>query len=333
MSSPRRIVFPRKGDVELQSFDLPKPANHEVRVATQYSLMSIGTETTILHQRYAAHTHFDRMFSFPQLQTGVQAVGIVEEKGSEVEEFEIGQRVFFRIAHRSHAVISAAACSAVPTALSARDACWCGLAKTAFRAAWAAPFQLGGQVLIVGAGPVAQMLVRWARASGMQDIVVVDPAASRLPYARSGGATAAMAASLVEAGETVSEIWPVDGPALIVDSTGNPQVMHQALSVLGRYGKLLLLGDTGYPNEQTLSSQVMSEGLSIQATHDSHDRDGWDQRRIDRLFFDLAVRGQFDVTDLVTHEFHPEQCVEAYQLVEEQRDSVMGLIYDWQAQA
>lgn len=328
MSQARRIIFPSKGEVELQAFDLPEPREHEVRVAIRYSLMSIGTETTILHQRYAKHTHFDHMFSFPQLQTGVQAVGVIEAKGSAVDEFETGQRVFVRMAHRSHAVLPALDCSPVPDAMNERDACWCGLAKTAFRAAWAAPFRIGGQVLVVGAGPVAQMLVRWASAAGMQDIIVVDQAAARLPFAKAGGATTTIAASLAEAGDDIATALHNAAP-LIVDTTGNPEVMQQAQAVLGSYGKLLLLGDTGYPQQQTLSSHIMSKGLSVQATHDSHDRDGWDQRRIDSLFFDLVTRAQFNLSGLITHEFAPEQCERAYRLVEEHRNKVMGLVYVW----
>ena len=75
---PKRIIFPEKGQVELQAFEPPEPGPADVKVRTLYSLMSIGTETVILHQRYAPDTHFAKIFSFPQLKTGVQAVGVDE---------------------------------------------------------------------------------------------------------------------------------------------------------------------------------------------------------------------------------------------------------------
>jgi len=37
MNSQQRTIFPRKGEVAPPSFDLPEPAEDEVRVATQYS--------------------------------------------------------------------------------------------------------------------------------------------------------------------------------------------------------------------------------------------------------------------------------------------------------
>ena len=76
---PHRIVFPEKGVVELREFTLPDTGPDEIRVRTLYSLMSIGTETAILHKKYAPGTHYDKIFSFPQLKTGVQAIAVVEE--------------------------------------------------------------------------------------------------------------------------------------------------------------------------------------------------------------------------------------------------------------
>ena len=71
---PKRIIFPQKGQVVLEDFSLPPMGAGDIRVRTLYSLMSIGTENIILQQKYAPDTHFAKMFSFPQLKTGVQAV-------------------------------------------------------------------------------------------------------------------------------------------------------------------------------------------------------------------------------------------------------------------
>ena len=326
---PKRIVFPERGRVELQPFDLPAPGPDELRVRTLYSLMSIGTETIILHQRYDPDTHFGRMFSFPQLKTGVQAVAEIEEVGSAVDEFAIGDRIFMRMAHGSHQVLPAANCSRVPDGLDPKSACWCGLAKTAFRAAWAGRFELGGHALIIGAGPVGQMTIRWATTAGLREIAVVDLSAFRLEHARRGGATQTICGDAADHFDQIGALNDGAGPALIVDTTGNPDVLRSALAVAARFGKVILLGDTGYPQRQCLTSDVMTKGLTIQATHDSQDRDGWTQRRIDEVFFGSVGRGSFNLAGLITHEFSPEDCAAAYAVADEQRESVMGILYDW----
>jgi len=326
---PRRIVFPAKGQVALEKFELPELGPGDVKVRTLYSLVSTGTETTILHRKYAPDTHFSRMFSFPQLKTGVQAVGEIEQVGGEVTEFSVGDRVFMRMAHGSHQVLEAERCSIIPHGIDLKSACWCGLAKTAFRAAWAGEFHPGGHVLIIGAGPVGQMVVRWASAAGMNTIVAVDVSDFRLAFAIKGGATSTICGDVAGQMEIISRMDNGKGPSLVIDSTGNPDVFRSALSASAKFGKVILLGDTGFPDRQCLTSDVMTKGLTIQATHDSHDRDGWTQRRIDELFFTRVQDGRYDLSGLITHEFSPAECEAAYALAEQQREKVMGILYDW----
>lgn len=326
---PKRIVFPEKGRVELQEFDLPDVGPTDVRVRTLYSLMSIGTETTILHQKYAPGTHYDSIFTFPQLKTGVQAIGEVESTGPAASDFRVGDRIYMRMAHGSHQVISESLCSPVPDGIDLKSACWCGLAKTAYRAAWAGRFERGGSVLVIGAGPVGQMTVRWAHAMGVSELVVADLSRMRLDHAARGGATLTLHGSVGDFADAISRMNDGQGPPLVVDTTGSPPVFALALAAAGRFGKVLILGDTGFPGQQCLTSDVMTKGLTIQATHDSHDVDGWTQRRVDALFFDLVKQQRFDLDRLITHEFSPVECSEAYALASARREQAIGILYDW----
>jgi 2-desacetyl-2-hydroxyethyl bacteriochlorophyllide A dehydrogenase len=328
-SMGQRIIFPKKGEVSFETFDERAPNADEVVVRALYSVMSIGTETTILHAKYGPDTHFAKRFSFPQLKTGVQTIGRIEAVGTEVREFSRGERVFIRFGHASHVTLPAAACSLVPETVDLKNACWCGLAKTAFRAAHAAPFTLGGRVLIIGAGPVGQMALRWAVAAGVADLAVIDVAPLRLTLARRGGAAACFEGRIDSLRETLLAHTEGLGFDVIVDTTGSPVVLPEALGAAAMFGRVILLGDTGYPERQHLTSDMMTKGLSIIATHDHQDRGGWTQRRIDSLFFKLVLAGRFSLDGLITHEFHPADCKAAYALASDQRDDALGILFDW----
>jgi threonine dehydrogenase-like Zn-dependent dehydrogenase len=325
----RHIIFPAAGEVALVDYPLPQPEAGCIRIKTLYSLMSIGTETTILHQRYAQDSHFARMFSFPQLQTGVQAVGVVETSGGTDSEFKPGDLVYMRMGHGSHQVLPEAECSPVPDSVDLKQACWCGLAKTAYRAAWAAGLAEGKNVLVIGAGPVGQMVVRWASALGCSEIAVADVSAQRLEYAQVGCATPLPCGDITELLPSIAALNQGRGPSLVIDSTGNPAVFQPALAAAAQFGKVILLGDTGFPNRQCLSSDLMTKGLTLQATHDSHDLDGWTQRRVDELFFRTLSENRFPLEGMISHEFLPQQCAEAYTLAEQQRQHTMGILFDW----
>jgi 2-desacetyl-2-hydroxyethyl bacteriochlorophyllide A dehydrogenase len=255
---PKRIIFPAKGQVVLEKFELPGLGAGDIRVRTLYSLMSIGTETIILNQRYDPGTHFAKIFSFPQLKTGVQAVAEVEEVGNSVSEFKTGDHIYMRMAHGSHQVLAAEACSPIPSGIDLKSACWAGLAKTAFRAAWAAPFEAGQHVLIIGAGPVGQMAIRWAAVAGVGSLAVADLSATRLEYAKQGGATHLFNTDIAECIDEILAINQGEGPSVVVDVTGSPAVFTHALAAAAQFGKVILLGDTGYPARQCLSSDVIA---------------------------------------------------------------------------
>ncbi len=330
---PKRIIFPEKGRVVLESFELSIPEPEQIKVRTCYSLMSIGTESIILHQKYDPDTHFANMFSFPQLKTGVQAIGEVEETGRNVKEYRPGDIVYMREAHASHQVLAAAACSPVPPEMDLKSACWCGLAKTAFRAAWAGRLVPGQHVLVIGAGPVGQMLLRWASLADVDTLAVVDISSFRLEHASRGGATLTIAGEIEQSMKEIQAINDGEGPGIVIDTTGNAAVFKHALRTAGRFGKVILLGDCGYPSRQCLSSDVMTKGLSIQATHDSHDRDGWTQRKVDAHFFQQVEQGKFNLEQLISHEFTPDQCVDAYAQVDQRREETMGVLFDWSKEA
>ncbi|MFT5350209.1 MAG: threonine dehydrogenase-like Zn-dependent dehydrogenase, partial [Gammaproteobacteria bacterium] len=140
--------------------------------------------------------------------------------------------------------------------------------------AWAGSFNVGQHILVIGAGPVGQMAVRWAASAEVTTLAVADISSHRLEHASRGGATLTMDRDIAQCMEEIKAIDSGKGPSVVVDTTGNAMVFRHALSAAGQFGKVIILGDSGYPSKQCMSSDVMTKGLTIQATHDSHDRDG-----------------------------------------------------------
>jgi 2-desacetyl-2-hydroxyethyl bacteriochlorophyllide A dehydrogenase len=327
-SDARRLVFPGKQQVIIESFDPGLPVDGQVRVRTRLSLMSTGTENIVFNRLFDAGTHWDRWVKYP-FHPGYTSVGTVEAVGAKVDSLKIGDRVAFRETHRSHAVIKAADCFPIPDNIPDEHAVWFSLAKITFVGARAADYRLGDSALIIGAGPIGQMSLRWARAAGVSSLLVVDPAAHRMPLAEAGGATGLITASIVEAREAILQAGNGKLPRVVIDSTGNAAVFSTALELAADRGKVILMGDTGQPARQALTSDVIMRGLTIVGAHDGHDTPEWHNATITQLFFNLAASGRFPLDGLTSHVFKPEQCTEAYATANRDRAMTMGILFDW----
>lgn len=327
---PERLVFPGKQRVELEAFDPPAPDNGQVKVKTLCSLISTGTENIVFNRLFDTGTHWDNWVKYP-FYPGYAVVGEVIEKGSEVEGLKPGDRVVLRAGHASHHVVPADRVFAVPEGIKAESAPWFALAKITFMGARAARHALGDDVLIIGAGPIGQMSIRWAAASGAETIVVVDPMEKRLAMAKRGGATAVIGQSIGESEAEIRKANHGELPRVVLDTTGNPKVLAAALPLVVKHGRMVLMGDTGTPAGQHLTSDVIMKGVTIVGAHDSHETPEWQASRIYRLFFELAATGRFDLDGLNTHVFRPDQCSEAYEVANTQRDQTMGMLFDWRS--
>ncbi len=321
----RRLVFTGKQSIDLEQFSLPAPALGEIRVRTEYSLMSTGTENIVLNRLFDPGTHWDQWVKYP-FYPGYCAAGTVETDG---EQLRAGDKVVYRGGHRSHGNVPEADCFPIPSGIAIESAPWFALAKIAFQGVRAAQYKVGDNVLIVGAGPIGQMSVRWAKAAGTASITVVDAVPERLSLATQGGATTVISSPIGEAQEAILKSSKGQLPNIVIDSTGHPQVFSAVLGLVEQFGKVVLLGDTGTPASQSLTHDVVARGLTIVGAHDCHNTPQWNDRTITELFFSMVASGRFSLDGLNTHVFRPAEYQSAYNIANRERAKTMGILFDW----
>jgi 2-desacetyl-2-hydroxyethyl bacteriochlorophyllide A dehydrogenase len=323
---PHRIQFLDKGVVDYTPFEREPVGPGEVRMVARLSLISTGTEGICLHRMFEPETHWDEWVKYP-FRSGYCLLGTIDEVGSDVVGLKVGQRVVSRAAHASEAVVKASQALPVPEELSDDQAVWFALATIGFMGAKAGQFKLGDYVLVVGAGPVGQMALRWAVAGGARHAVILDPIAARLEMARQGGATGVIQGLV---GEIPLEPY-FDGqlPRVVVDATGHAPLFAKCLRLPRHSGTVVLLGDSGTPSKQHLTLDVVRRGIKIHGAHISHETPEWTEQTVVDFFFDLCRRGRFNVDELITHRFPSHQCKEAFALTTDRRDETMGVVFDW----
>ena len=332
-----KILFTGKNRVEVVSETIPAPEPHEIQVRTRQSLISTGTECIVLGRKYAPGTHWDQWVqSQPSgFLPGYLNAGEVVAVGAQVQDFKRGDRVACRAGHRQLFNVAADRALPIPEGVSDEEATWFGLAKITQVGVRRAEHRLGDTVVVIGLGLLGQLVTQYARISGAREVIAIDTAPLRLELAKAHGATHTLKMGVENALDSVKEITQGRLADVVYDITGHPAVFAPALGLARRFGTLLLLGDTGSPGEQRLTSDVVVRGVKIVGAHDGHatatvtDTDFWTEHNMERLFFTYVARGQMKVTDLVTHHFSPQEAPEAYNLLQTDRDNVMGVVFDW----
>lgn len=239
----------------------------------------------------------------------------------------VGTRVCTRLGHASHGNVRAADCIRVPAGVPSELAPWAKLAQVAFAGIRAGEVGLGDEVLVIGAGPIGQMVARWALAAGALHVTVADMSKDRLRLAMDAGATATLDAPLADSSAALLAAHAGVLPTRVIDTTGNPAVFADALNVAGERGTVVLLGDPGEPSKLRLTASLTTSGLRVVGVHHTHGMA--EQPLVFELFFRLLADQRFATHGLNTHMWRPSQCSEAYELLQSSRSSTMGMLFDW----
>jgi 2-desacetyl-2-hydroxyethyl bacteriochlorophyllide A dehydrogenase len=347
VAQSRAIIFTGRDEVAIIDESVPEPQAGEVLIKAKRTLISTGTEGICLSRLFAPDSHWDRWVQYP-FHPGYSMVGEVVAVGPGVKGISEGDRFALRKPHQEYVTVSVVVPEAqalltqpsselypVPTGVSDEEAPWAGLATIVQNGVRRAHHQLGETVVIIGLGLLGQLTVQYVRLLGARQVIAIDPTARRLEMAAAHGATVTLPMSVEQAREHVLQLTEGVGADVVYDVTGAAPVFSHALTLLRRFGRLVLLGDTGDPAQQHLTGDLITKGLSVIGAHDSNppasstEHAYWSKGRMVDLFFTYLLRGDMRVADLVTHRFSPLEAEQAYRLLREERASAMGVLFDW----
>lgn len=330
------IVFPRQGEVAFVRSSLPPPGPGQLLVEATRTLISTGTELTCLSGRYEPGSHWDGWVKYP-FRPGYCMAGVVVASGEGADRFQVGERVATRGPHQSLATVPEDHTIAIPPEVSDDDACWYGMATIAQNAVRRPNPSLGDTVAIIGLGLIGQLLVQYTRLLGARQVFAIDSARARLEMASKHGATHVIGTDVAEARAEVMAATRDRGCDVVFDATGAPAVFPHALRLVRALGKLVLVGDSGFPSQQHLTGDLVTRGITVFGAHDGNagfvatPHMPWTNPVMGELFLEYVRRRDMRVRDLVTHRFRPEDAAKAYEALRENRETAMGVVFDWTA--
>jgi len=260
------------GETELIDAPVPSLQGGHVLIRTQRTLISAGTERTLID--FGRASMLDRARQQPEkvrqlfdkirtdglmaaigavrskldepLALGYCNVGTVSEVGRGVSEFRPGDRVVSNGGHASVVSAPKNLCVRIPGNVEAESAVFTVLGAIGLQGLRLAQPTLGETVVVTGLGPIGLMTVQMLGAHGCR-VIGIDYDAQRLELARRFGAhvlDASANGDLVARAVDFSRGRGVDA-VLITASTASSEPISQAAQMCRKRGRVILVGVTG----------------------------------------------------------------------------------------
>ncbi|EMY34472.1 Oxidoreductase, Zn-dependent and NAD(P)-binding protein [Arthrobacter crystallopoietes BAB-32] len=175
----------------------------------------------------------------------------------------------------------------------------------------------GTRIAVLGAGPIGQAVVFAASAWGAST-AVVDPKQGRRAMAQHLGAELGLGASAGSMADELRQWGDGFGPDIVIDTTGVPSVLAQAVDLVARGGNVVVVGLTG--GSAPFSSGVLPEKeVSIHGASCATRTDFASAVR-------LAETHQDSVAALVSHVVPVERAKDAFALAHEAAAGTMKVV-------
>jgi 2-desacetyl-2-hydroxyethyl bacteriochlorophyllide A dehydrogenase len=298
--------------VELADVAVPEPRPGDVIVRAEFSGISGGTEMLAYRGELDSSLPRDETlgafagsFEYP-FTYGYSAVGTVEDSRGDVGE---GERVFAFHPHQTRFIVSASDVVRVGEH-DPRAATLFPLVETALQISLDAGIRHSEVAAVLGLGPVGILTAMLLTRSGAS-VLASDPKPWRREAARACGLEAVSPDRLFDA---VRAATRERGADVIVEATGNPDVLGENLGLLSTEGIAIVASWYGAkPVTLPLGAEFHRRRLEIRSSQVSTVGGRavrWDRRR--RLETTRALLTELPLSVLSSHTFPLERVHEAY---------------------
>jgi L-iditol 2-dehydrogenase len=130
----------------------------------------------------------------------------------------------------------------IPDSLSFRDAALTEPLACVVHGIEESNIRLGDTVVIIGAGPIGQMMIMLAKKSGASNVIVSDLADLRRDIATKAGADITINPSKEDPVERVREETSGRGADVVIEAVGLPKLWEQAVNMTRDAGTTVLFG-------------------------------------------------------------------------------------------
>ncbi|MEM3956689.1 MAG: zinc-binding dehydrogenase [Thermoproteota archaeon] len=327
------VVFQKPKSVAIEDRELPQLRGDEVLIRTKRSLISIGTELTILSGEFPPQSYWANYGKYPFIP-GYNNIGMVIDVGPDADRSLIGKTVASYSPHAMYVSASQKDVMLVPQNVTEDEASFFTIAEIVMNGVRRSQLSFGESVVIYGAGLLGQLTARICKIAGAMPVIVVDVSDNRLEHLPDNVAKInPLKQNVVSEVERLTKGRMAD---VVFEVTGNQNLIVEELKCLRRLGRFVVLSSPRGPTYIDLHDYCNVPSFTIIGAHNmSHPpvetlNNPWSRRRHVELFFDMLQTRQLDVSRLITHRVFYENAPEMYAQLLNDRTVALGTIILWE---
>lgn len=353
---------------ETSLVDVPAPGNIKgnILIASRRTIVSAGTERMLVD--FGKANYIDKARQQPDkvkqvlakvktdgLMPTIEAVlskldqplplgycnaGVILE--SDVDNFEIGDRVVSNGAHAEVVRVPKNLCVKIPDGVDDESAAFTVLGAIGLQGIRLLQPTLGEVVVVTGLGLIGLICVQILHANGCR-VLGIDFDSDKCELARNFGAETvdlSKGEDPVAMAQIFSRGRGVDG-VVVTASTQSDEVMHQGAEMCRKRGRIVLVGVVGlnlrrddfFKKEITFQVSASYGPGRYDPSFEEKGQDypigfvRWTEQRNFEAVLDMMAVGTLNVKPLITHRFNIDSACDAYSLLND--SSALGIVLEY----
>ncbi len=330
------VVFTGPRQVAVEDRPMPEPTPGQVLIRTHTTLVSIGTELSLLAGDRQAGRVWERLRDYP-ITPGYDNVGTVVGVGDGVDASLIGRRVASYGPHAAYVCVGIDQVWRIPDEVSDDQAAFTALAQITLNGLRRSGLVFGESAVVFGLGLLGQLTAQLCLFAGASPVFGVDASANRASLLPADPRVITVATGQEDPAEVVAERTAGRMADVVFELTGSGDVLPTEVPLLRPQGRLVVLSSPRSPSTFDFHDLCNSPSITIIGAHNSsHPNQAdpgnpWTQARHAELFFDLLACGVLDLDRLISYRFEADRAPDAYALLLADRTQAMGVLLTWTA--
>ena len=182
-----------------------------------------------------------------------------------------------------------------------------------------ADIRIGQSVVIIGAGPMGQIILQMVKNTGASKIIHIDRHEWKLETAKKYGADEVINAAQTDAPARVRELTGGAGADVVIEAIGSAATFEQAFTLVKRGGRVVLFGFCPEGQEATvIPFNILSQELTVVGA--------WVNPYTFPRAIELLGSGRVEVSHLITNRLKIDDIEEGLKLMYDRPDGFIKAV-------